>query len=262
MASGRYHFRSSSVRSVPLLNQNVPGPYCPSRVLEPWEFKRLDNIDIAWPISKKAKEMNYSPVWNSPVSLKYQFNWAVKLTLAVLKFHSTPWLRDSWRTNDLFLPTLELSMTEKPSLFLKTDLVSKRSIDKSLADSSEVDAIMTGQDTTAAHIVMSEDYDEYHYGINNQTLWALGIALLEIAHWAPLDSLKPEGHIDDVVAVRGVAKRKTLLGAPYEAIVRKCLQCNFGCGTNLCRAELQVAVYNSVVCPLQDTIEKLEKMGL
>ncbi|KAI1123164.1 hypothetical protein F5Y10DRAFT_57969 [Nemania abortiva] len=197
-----------------------------------------------------------------PVSLKYQLSWAVKLTLAVLKFHSTPWLQDNWRTTDLLLPTLELSTMAKPSLFLKTDLPNKRTTEKSLAGTSEVDAIMTDQDGVAAHIILSEDYDECHYGINNQILWALGIALLEIAHWTPLDELKPEGCIDDVVAIRGVAKRKTLLGGTYEAIVRKCLQCNFGCETDLNCAELQAAVYNGVVCPLQDTIEKLEKMGL
>ncbi|KAI0451960.1 hypothetical protein F5B21DRAFT_358374 [Xylaria acuta] len=54
---------------------------------------------------------------------------------------------------------------------------------------------------------------------------------------------------------------QTILGEPYEAIVRKCLQCNFGYGTNLGCTELQAAIYNSVVCPLQETIEKLELIG-
>jgi hypothetical protein len=104
----------------------------------------------------------------------------------------------------------------------------------------------------------TEDY----FGINNMTLFSLGVALLEIGNWKPLSQLRRIYDPDDILTARRVAKRTTGLGGVYQDIVRKCLQCNFGVGTTLQEADLQDAVYSDIVLTLESLVEKLEGFGL
>ena len=94
------------------------------------------------------------------------------------------------------------------------------------------------------------------------TLFGLGVALLEIAHWKPLASMRSDYDSDDVLTARRLARQRTLLGGRYQDVVQKCLQCNFGYGTDLANLELQNAVYNSVVCPLEDILAKLGELDI
>ena len=52
------------------------------------------------------------------------------------------------------------------------------------------------------------------------------------------------------------------LGKGYQKIIRKCLSCDFGCGADLERPELRQAIYSDIACPIQEIVEKLEKLGV
>lgn len=88
------------------------------------------------------------------------------------------------------------------------------------------------------------------YGIRNMTLHCLGVALLELGYWKPLDS-------HDLLAVRRLAASRSPLGPKYQEIVQKCLGCDFGLGIDLTKTDLQCALYNDVVCPLESMMESL-----
>lgn len=96
------------------------------------------------------------------------------------------------------------------------------------------------------------------FGINNLSLFFLGVALLDIAHWKPLENkmiLRDEDN--QVLTARRLAAKSTSLGPAYQKIAQKCLQCNFGFCTKLNNKGLQTAVYNDVVCELEGMIDRL-----
>jgi len=99
-------------------------------------------------------------------------------------------------------------------------------------------------------------------GINNSTLFHLGVALLEIGHWKPFSTLCEDYDRDNIETARRLGFGNTSLGTCYDEIIRKCLQCNFGYGTDLGRIELQRAIYSDVVCPLEGLIEDLSKLRI
>lgn len=100
-----------------------------------------------------------------------------------------------------------------------------------------------------------------YYGINNMTLFGLGVALIEIGHWRPLAKLRRNQDPDDILTARRLANQTTLMGKEYQYITQMCLQCNFGCSTDLGQASLQTAVYNNVVQPLQKLVKRLEAIA-
>ncbi len=192
----------------------------------------------------------------------YQLKIALKATLAVLQFHSTPWLDETWMTSDLFLARPGLYDLREPRLFLRSGLSTR---DQRLQQQEmQTTAMSVSRPQAAAATAYSarapfalNDY----CGINNATLFSLGVALLEIGHWKPLASLRRGYDPDDILTARRVAKQSTLLGTRYQEVVQKCLQCNFGFGTDLRETDLQKAVYNSVVCPLLDLSHMLEPLN-
>ena len=116
-----------------------------------------------------------------------------------------------------------------------------------------VGSAMDGIEQTAP-IVSEAD----HHGINNTTLFFLGVALLEIAYWKPIEEQMTARDLkNEIFAARRLAAGRAPLGPVYQKIAQKCLQCNFGFGTKLENQSLQVAVYKDVVCELKDMIEKL-----
>ena len=106
----------------------------------------------------------------------------------------------------------------------------------------------------AADVVSDQD----RYGINNTTLSFLGVALLKIAHWKPIEEKMTDRDLNnEIFAARRLAAGRVPLGPQYKKIAEKCLQCNFGFGTQLGSKGLQKAVHNDVVCELENLIEKL-----
>jgi hypothetical protein len=53
-----------------------------------------------------------------------------------------------------------------------------------------------------------------------------------------------------------------LLGTKYAEVARKCVQCDFGCGSDLNNVALQESFYWEVVCELEELERKLKELNL
>jgi hypothetical protein len=98
----------------------------------------------------------------------------------------------------------------------------------------------------------------------NPTLYSLGVVLIELGYDAPLEAMRREDDLrgeansqltDYLTATRlgkGVSKR---LNTRYGRLVKKCLTCDFGAGTELESPELQSAVVVNVVNELDQCLK-------
>jgi hypothetical protein len=177
-----------------------------------------------------------------------QLKLALKTALATLQYNDTPWLSEKWRLGNM-------------SFFNNAQILDSAAI-KTLHLSSQISWPKQSHHNTQVmddvHNTTQTISDEIKYGINNLPLFFLGVALLEIAHWKPLEEkMIPRDQYDHVYTARRLAQGRAPLGPEYQKIAEKCLQCNFGFGTKLGSKSLQTAVYNDVVCGLEGMIERL-----
>ncbi|KAJ4380965.1 hypothetical protein N0V86_003312 [Didymella sp. IMI 355093] len=189
--------------------------------------------------------MRHDP--DDTMEVEDQLRLALTTATALLQFNDTPWLSERWRLRDL-------------SYFGSSNMLDDSAL-KTLHLSSQIStptataASDNSMDGIEANNAVS---DQVRYGINNTTLFFLGVALLEIAHWKPIEEKMTARDLNnEVFAARRLAAGRAPLGPQYQKIAEKCLQCNFGFGTNLRSKRLQTAVYNDVVCELESMIEKL-----
>ena len=165
---------------------------------------------------------------------------ARSLAIAVLQYHATPWLKGSWRSGDIyFFGVNEKSiMTGSCSLSCPHLNVRVRGPDGLMARSSAVPPRAFAP---------------------NPVLFGLGVVLTELAYTAPLQSLQqPSDHengenkyTEFFVAKRLGSSIGREMGSTYGKIVKKCLQCDFGCGDDLNDPELQAGFYREVICELE-----------
>lgn len=177
-----------------------------------------------------------------------QLRLALKTALATLQYNDTPWLAERWRLSNMsfFNNAQTLDPTALKTLHLSSQISWPNQTNH---NAQTMDGIQDTADTVS---------DEIKYGINNLPLFFLGVALLEIAHWKPLEEkMIPRDQQDQVYTARRLAMGRAPLGPEYQKIAQKCLQCNFGFGTKLSSKSLQTAVYNDVVCELEGMLERL-----
>jgi hypothetical protein len=174
-----------------------------------------------------------------------QLRLAHKTALAILQYNDTPWLSERWRLG-------QMSYFGSHKTFDETALRTLHLSSQISTPNQPSTAAMDGVESTTGVS------DEIRYGINNLPLFFLGVALLEIAHWQPLEEkMISRDCSDQVYAARRLASGRAPLGPEYQKIAQKCLQCNFGFGTKLNSKGLQAAVYNDVVCELEGMMERL-----
>ncbi|KAF2131118.1 hypothetical protein P153DRAFT_355895 [Dothidotthia symphoricarpi CBS 119687] len=175
-----------------------------------------------------------------------QLKLAHKTALAILQFNDTPWLSERWRLGDVSYYGNRQTFDQAA---LKTLHLTSQISSPGLPNTVLMDGVESTEHTVS---------DQVRFGINNTTLFFLGIALLEISHWKPLEQkMTPRDLDNEVFAARRLASGRAPLGPEYQRIAEKCLQCNFGFGTKLNNKKLQEAVYNDVVCELEGMIERL-----
>lgn len=182
-----------------------------------------------------TKEILSNPAETS-VTFVDQLKLARSFALAVLKFHSTPWLKEYFSLQDLCffrLGNSDLS-TWVQTAHIGFDFVPIPTEDM---DDGGNDAL---EDAKLA------------YGVRNLTLWGLGTVLLQIGRWSVIESP------DDMVQVRRLAQRVPMLGRRYRDLTKQCLECDFAYGDDLAKPRLQQAVYEHVVCGLTDMIGSLD----
>jgi hypothetical protein len=169
------------------------------------------------------------------------------LALAVLQFHSTPWLREKWRSRDVYFYSsedLSPNSLQAPYLsarFSKDSGVAKRQCEQASSESSLSLA-------------------------PNVTLFSLGVVLLELGFEAPIHALQRPEDLKDGVAneysdywtARRLSKTvSSTLNSTYGKLVNKCLYCDFGLGGSyeLENVDLQKAFFRDVVCGLDRCLQ-------
>lgn len=188
------------------------------------------------------------PAENS-LSIVDQLKLARNLVAAVLKFHATPWLNQYfclrnlsffWRGKELprCLETLhvDFEFCHRPSLQLEPSM-------------ADVDPMR--EDNLASLLEVTENA-KLQYGVRNLALWSLGMLLLQVGRWSTLDAP------DDVLSVRKLSSETCALGPRYRELTNKCLGCDFGYGDDLSKPRLQQAVYEGVMCELNNMIGSLD----
>ncbi|KAF2136284.1 uncharacterized protein K452DRAFT_280214 [Aplosporella prunicola CBS 121167] len=194
----------------------------------------------------------------SALSPLQRLTLAHKLASTVLQYHSTPWLSDHWKLQDLTFfgdktgHTPESLAEDLQTLHLTSQFSTKS--DTAIGNRIEEPGSVDSAETTR-NIAIEKTY-RYTYNIKNMTLAKLGLALLEIGHKKDIEKFDLGQQQHDVISARILADSPhTDFGPRYQRIVRKCLDCNFATGDDLADKSLRDAVYSHVVCELEEMIE-------
>lgn len=180
------------------------------------------------------------------------------LATAVLYYRASPWLKQSWRSEDIYFcrldkhasPTLLASM----SRIYKTPLYVNSSIRGPESEEEERCQTLDSSSSPSASFHLTR----------NPILFGLGTMLLELAFEAPFKSLQRpidirqggrEEFAEYFTATRLSKLVSTKMCKSYKDIVERCLHCDFGCGDDLSDPTLQERFYSQVVCEL-DQLEK------
>lgn len=159
---------------------------------------------------------------------------AKTLATAVLQYHATHWLKEEWRSEDIYFFGINEKNDLQPSLTAPHVNVKFKSSDEARSQSSE---------------------NLY----SNPLLFSLGVVLLEIAYSSTLDGLQQPSDLQNSQESRFVefftAQRLANslgreMGGSYRKIVKKLLRCDFGCGEDLNDPQLQALFHRDVVCEL------------
>ncbi|PVH71685.1 hypothetical protein DL98DRAFT_503310 [Cadophora sp. DSE1049] len=173
---------------------------------------------------------------------------ARSLVSLVLKFHSTPWLGEYWRLQDIsFFRRGKNLPASLQTLHLGVEFAQSNT--KQIGSSME-GVMLTPSNNDVSQASEDEQNHRIFCGIHNMTLHSLGVALLQIDRWTRVE-------LEDVLKVRKMAMRASL-GPRYQEITQKCLACDFGYGWDLARPQLQRAVYDDVVGALETMISSLD----
>ena len=185
------------------------------------------------------------------ISLYERLRLAKTLAVAALQYHSTPWLRTCWRSEDVYFFGDEVVASQEPHVLTPPHLnVRVRGPDGQLSRSSSFPP---------------------HTLARNPLLFSLGVILLEIAYSSTLESFQRPNDLNNgrrdlytefFVARRLASSGHSDLGGSYHKIVERLVECDFGCGNDLSDLQLQMALYNDVICPLERLEQKLHDFHL
>lgn len=179
------------------------------------------------------------------IPLPEKLNLAKLLALAVLRYHSTPWMRDDWQSRDVvFLSVGDFAQDPMRMPFLKSPVL-----------------MDTGATTQQVSVVKTLSSSLNQQDVRNHTLYSLGIMLLELAYDAPLRDLEiPDDGGKDANSLHRTAARLgdsvwRKLGPKYADVVKICLYCAFGPSDDLDNVGLQERFFDSVLLKL-DSLSK------
>jgi hypothetical protein len=171
---------------------------------------------------------------------------ATKLSSNMLQLYSTPWLSDDWRSSEIFF--LYRSGATPTSIYKNPFVFSSLSLRKGKSN--------TAQKTTSRITP-------------NQTLFALGVLLIELWYGQPLEELQSASDLDHQ-GTPGIAwctatriaeeELESQAGKRYADAVRFCIRCKFGehRTADLQSESFQRAVFEGVVVPIEKTLEQFQ----
>jgi hypothetical protein len=173
-----------------------------------------------------------------------KFRVAVDLASSVLQLYKTPWLRDDWSNEDVYFvhrpgaPTS--TIYQHPFIYRKF--------------SSPVASPCTAAQPPVRRV------------IRNQTLFTLGVLLIELLYGKSIEELQKPRDLDCqgtpgavwCTAERLIDEELALeAGQLYSDAVRRCIRCDFNRqSSSLDDQDFQQAVYSGVVAPLEKTLQR------
>lgn len=169
---------------------------------------------------------------------------AKQLATAVLQFHATQWLKESWRSDDVLISGADQLGTS----------VAGDSLENPYA--SYVSVSIKGSQPQQSLVSTSMGWTP----IRNRLMFSLGKMLLELAFHQPFQSLRKEEDVDMndqeliidwFTANRLLHQVSTELGLRYAELVRKCILCDFAQGFDLNKTRLQESFYQHVIYELE-----------
>ena len=171
------------------------------------------------------------------------------LAMAVLQYHSTPWLRANWKADDILF--FDISDPERPGSLR----------------SPHLHLLRQPKGKQALHPITEDIW------VKNETLFRLGIILLELEFEASLEAIIHEFKVDGIPQLPDAPLAHQLLipkrhageqmGTLYGRIVRMCLDCDFGLGLHrysLDDPRLQKLFYSQIVRQFEDGMPDYSKI--
>lgn len=203
--------------------------------------KQLPSGSDVWSITSLGAVLD-----DSKFAQQDRLKLAITLASSVLQLHETPWLEEQWGRETIFF----VNRTGKPQY-----------------DQPFVSQRFRGAVQPAASVV------PHRMGriIRNQTLYALGVALIELYYRKPIAELRQDvdgpqktgNASEDLLTEFNTADRlaEDLLseaGLRYSDAVRRCIHCDFDQRSrSLEDTKFQTAVYQGVVSQLQKDYQSL-----
>lgn len=213
--------------------------YTPTdRLTQTPEIKSLEDVLIAAKASSDG------------IALSEKFQLARLLALAVLRFHSTPWLKNGeWQSQDIvFLGVQDFSRDPLRMPFLRTPVRTHSN------SSTPKQLVVTSSNTEESTVITSH---HLRSPIRNQTLYGLGVMLIELAYDAPIQSLQlPQDDQGDPHTLYWAALRLgdrvwRELGPKFAEAVKICLYGGFGASSELQDVRVQKLFFEEVVKKLE-----------
>ncbi|KAK3167107.1 hypothetical protein OEA41_010232 [Lepraria neglecta] len=210
----------------------------------------MASIHVGEPLSPSRRRSRTGRAWK-----RQSFSQGVKHQLAstlgstVLQLHSTPWL-EGWDKQDIqYLPEAEGDTAQSPTSPVQPYISRRFSSSKSRTSS-------VSSSTTAAQV---------QGFARNETLFTLGVVLIEIAYNKPIEDLVEPG---DLARTAAMTRHFTALrlhkqiqlemGKQYQRAVVGCLFCDFGAecsDADLKVPQFQRKVLEHVVLPLEEAMK-------
>lgn len=173
-----------------------------------------------------------------------KFKVAVDLASSVLQLYKTPWLNDDWGDNDVYF-------VQRPgapvSSFYKQPFLYRQF------------STATGNHCPTAQ-------PPARGVIRNQTLFTLGILLIELLYGEAIEDLQTPRDLDShgtpgtvwCTADRLIEEEIAFQAGPlYADAVRRCIRCDFNKpSSSLEDQDFQQAVFDGVVAPLEKTLQR------
>ncbi|KAF3065116.1 hypothetical protein GL218_01756 [Daldinia childiae] len=185
------------------------------------------------------------------ISDKDRIQLGITLVKSMLKYHSTLWWPQGLTLNQVYVfcdETEDLS-SSLDTVHLSTEL---KAI-PSAAEDTRANITPQGEQNHIPNSLPLESVQEAmeNYGIRNITLYALGVALLQIGLW---ERIAWEDHVQ----VRRKAARLSYLGKRFRNATKRLIDCDFGLATEqLEDPGLQDAIFSCVVGDLESLYRDL-----
>ena len=183
----------------------------------------------------------FLPASGSVLSRADRLSLALTIASSVLQLYKTPWLRENWSKHDIL-------------------------INEAGNDSYREQAHVSGTFSTSTPEEITQQKMVFQF-VRNETLFALGIVLIELCLGQALESMRsPEDPLDanqkpNVLTDLSTSERllKSVYseaGTRYGDAVRRCIYCEFDQRrTTLDDDDFRQAVYDGVVAPLEDDMK-------